>query len=92
MRITSIRLRSAADDLTVGNVKGDVDKTTLGVNIAIDRALAGRVLLVAGDEKSTAAFTDSRAGALGTTKLHRGQRMQFEVLDFDRARMAFHGR
>src|SRR5512132_2729566 len=53
--------------LTVGNVKGGVGKTTLAVNIAISRALAGRdVLLVDGDEQGTAAaFTDLRAGALG---------------------------
>ena len=53
--------------LTVGNVKGGVGKTTLAVNIAITRALAGRdVLLVDGDEQGTAAaFTDLRAGALG---------------------------
>src|SRR5512132_4595442 len=51
--------------LTVGNVKGGVGKTTLAVNIAISRALAGRdVLLVDGDEQGTAAaFTDLRAGA-----------------------------
>ena len=53
--------------LTVGNVKGGVGKTTLAVNIAISRALAGRdVLLVDGDEQGTAAaFTDLRAAALG---------------------------
>jgi chromosome partitioning protein len=53
--------------LTVGNVKGGVGKTTLALNIAISRALAGRdVLLVAGDEQGTpVAFTDLRAGALG---------------------------
>ena len=53
--------------LTIGNVKGGVGKTTLAVNIAISRALAGRdVLLVDGDEQGTAvAFTDLRAGALG---------------------------
>ena len=53
--------------LTVGNVKGGVGKTTLAVNIASARALAGRdVLLVDGDEQGTAAaFTDLRAGALG---------------------------
>ena len=50
--------------LTVGNVKGGVGKTTLAVNIAITRALAGRdVLLVDGDEQGTAAaFTDLRVG------------------------------
>ena len=46
--------------VTVGNVKGGVGKTTLAINIAIARALAGRdVLLVDGDEQGTAAaFTD----------------------------------
>ncbi len=54
--------------VTVGNVKGGVGKTTLAVNIAIARALAGRdVLLVDGDEQGTAvAFTDLRTEALGT--------------------------
>ena len=53
--------------LTIGNVKGGVGKTTLAVNIAISRALAGRdTLLVDGDEQGTAAaFTDLRAAALG---------------------------
>ena len=48
--------------LTVGNIKGGVGKTTLAVNIAIARALAGRdVLLVDGDEQRTAlTFTDLR--------------------------------
>ena len=54
--------------LTVGNVKGGVGKTTLAINIAITRALAGRdVLLVDGDEQGTAAaFTALRAEALGS--------------------------
>jgi chromosome partitioning protein len=48
--------------LTVGNTKGGVGKTTLAVNIAIARALAGRdVLLVDGDEQRTALiFTELR--------------------------------
>ena len=41
--------------LTVGNTKGGVGKTTLALNIAIARALAGRdVLLVDGDRQGTA--------------------------------------
>lgn len=48
--------------LTVGNVKGGVGKTTLAINIAIARALAGGdVLLIDGDEQHTAAsFTELR--------------------------------
>ena len=54
--------------LAVGNTKGGVGKTTLAVNLAILRTLAGRdVLLVDGDEQGTAAsFTDLRAEQLGT--------------------------
>lgn len=53
--------------LTIGNIKGGVGKTTLAVNVAIARALAGRaVLLVDGDEQGTAlAFTELRAATLG---------------------------
>jgi len=41
--------------LTVGNTKGGVGKTTLAVNLAIARALAGRdVWLVDGDRQGTA--------------------------------------
>lgn len=41
--------------LTVGNTKGGVGKTTLAVNIAIARALAGRdVWLIDGDRQRTA--------------------------------------
>src|SRR3954470_9987290 len=53
--------------LTIGNIKGGVGKTTLAVNLAILRALAGRdVLLVDGDEQGTAvSFTDLRNEELG---------------------------
>ena len=41
--------------LTVGNTKGGVGKTTLAVNLAIARALAGRdVWLIDGDRQGTA--------------------------------------
>ena len=40
--------------ITVGNTKGGVGKTTLTVNLAIARALAGRdVWLIDGDRQST---------------------------------------
>ena len=54
--------------LTVGNIKGGVGKTTLAVNLAIARALAGcDVLLVDGDEQRTAlTFTDLRTEQIGT--------------------------
>ena len=53
--------------LAVGNTKGGVGKTTLAVNLAVLRALAGRdVLLVDGDEQGTAVgFTDLRTEQLG---------------------------
>lgn len=53
--------------LTVGNVKGGVGKTTVAINLAVARALAGRdVLLVDGDEQGTAAsFTELRAEQVG---------------------------
>ena len=42
--------------LTVGNTKGGVGKTTLAVQLAIARALAGReVWLIDGDRQGTAA-------------------------------------
>jgi chromosome partitioning protein len=41
--------------ITVGNTKGGVGKTTLAVNLAIARALAGRdVWLIDGDRQGTA--------------------------------------
>ncbi|WP_217352513.1 ParA family protein [Candidatus Viridilinea mediisalina] len=54
--------------LTVGNTKGGVGKTTLALNIAIARALAGRdVLLVDGDEQGTASlFTELRVEQVGS--------------------------
>lgn len=53
--------------LAVGNTKGGVGKTTLAVNLAIIRAVAGRdVLLVDGDEQGTAtSFTELRAEQIG---------------------------
>src|SRR3546814_19776512 len=53
--------------LAVGNTKGGVGKTTLAVNHAVARALAGRdLLLVDGDEQGTAhTFTEMRADRLG---------------------------
>ena len=53
--------------LVVGNTKGGVGKTTLAINLAIARALAGRdVLLVDGDEQGTAtSFTELRTEQLG---------------------------
>jgi len=54
--------------LTVGNTKGGVGKTTLAVNLAIARAIAGMdVLLVDGDEQRTAlTFTELRSERIGT--------------------------
>ena len=53
--------------LAVGNTKGGVGKTTLAVNLAVARALAGRdLLLVDGDEQGTAlTFTELRTERLG---------------------------
>jgi len=53
--------------LAVGNTKGGVGKTTLAVNLAVARALAGRdLLLIDGDEQGTALiFTELRADRLG---------------------------
>lgn len=54
--------------LTVGNTKGGVGKTTVAINLAILRALAGRdVLLVDGDDQGSASlFSQLRADQLGT--------------------------
>ena len=52
--------------ITVGNTKGGVGKTTLAVQIAIARALAGRdVWLIDGDRQGTAAaaIAARKAGA-----------------------------
>jgi chromosome partitioning protein len=55
--------------LAVGNIKGGVGKTTLAINIAISRTLAGHdVLLVDGDEQRTAlTFTDLRTAQMGNS-------------------------
>lgn len=47
--------------LTVGNTKGGTGKSTLAINLAIDRAKAHSVLLVDGDEqRSFLSFTELR--------------------------------
>jgi len=53
--------------LTVGNTKGGVGKTTVAINLAILRNLAGRdVLLVDGDDQGTAGlFSQLRADQTG---------------------------
>jgi chromosome partitioning protein len=53
--------------LAIGNIKGGVGKTTLAVNIAIARSLAGKdVLLVDGDQQQTAmTFTEIRTEKKG---------------------------
>jgi chromosome partitioning protein len=53
--------------LAIGNIKGGVGKTTLAVNMAIARSLAGKdVLLVDGDQQQTAmTFTDLRTEKKG---------------------------
>lgn len=53
--------------LVIGNIKGGVGKTTLAINLAIARVLAGRdVLLIDGDEQRTAlTFTDLRTEQTG---------------------------
>ena len=53
--------------LAVGNTKGGVGKTTIAVNLAILRTLAGQdVLLVDGDEQGSASlFSELRADLVG---------------------------
>ena len=52
--------------VTVGNTKGGVGKTTLAVNLAIARALAGReVWLIDGDRQGTAQTAISIRAAAG---------------------------
>ena len=53
--------------LAIGNIKGGVGKTTLAVNMAIARSLAGKdVLLVDGDQQQTAmTFTEIRTEKKG---------------------------
>lgn len=54
--------------LTVGNTKGGVGKTTLAVNLAVARALAGReVWLIDGDRQGTAAAAIAIRGEAGRT-------------------------
>src|SRR3546814_11949272 len=71
--------------LAVGNTKGGVGKTTLAVNLAVARALAGRdLLLVDGDAQGTAlTFTALRADRLGqagyTAVAHTGAALRIQV-------------
>jgi chromosome partitioning protein len=52
--------------ITIGNTKGGVGKTTLAVQIAITRALAGRdVWLIDGDRQGTAAAAIAARGEAG---------------------------
>ena len=52
--------------ITIGNTKGGVGKTTLAVNLAIARALAGRdVWLIDGDRQGTAQTAISIRAAAG---------------------------
>src|SRR3546814_5678615 len=67
--------------LAVGNTKGGVGKTTLAVNLAVARALAGRdLLLVDGDEQGTAlTFTELRADRLGQAGYTRSEEHTSEL-------------
>lgn len=54
--------------VTVGNTKGGVGKTTLALNLAIERALAGRdVWLIDGDRQGTAQTAISLRAEAGKT-------------------------
>ena len=54
--------------ITVGNTKGGVGKTTIAVNLAIARALAGRdVWLIDGDRQGTAQTAISIRAEAGHT-------------------------
>ena len=54
--------------ITIGNTKGGVGKTTLAVNLAIARALAGRDMwLIDGDRQGTAQTAISIRAAAGHT-------------------------
>src|SRR3546814_5468197 len=66
--------------LAVGNTKGGVGKTTLAVNLAVARALAGRdLLLLDGDEQGTAlTFTELRADRLGQAG-YRSEEHTYEI-------------
>src|SRR3546814_5703972 len=66
--------------LAVGNTKGGVGKTTLAVNLAVARALAGRdLLLVDGDEKGTA-LTFTERSEEHTSELQALMRISYAVL------------
>lgn len=73
--------------VTVGNTKGGVGKTTLALNLAIARAIAGRdVWLVDGDRQGTAEIALSlRAGngkspAIACAKYEEGSTLRPQVL------------
>lgn len=73
--------------ITVGNTKGGVGKTTLAVNIAIARALAGRdVWLIDGDRQGTAASAialraeSGRKPGIACAQYADGQALRSQVL------------
>jgi chromosome partitioning protein len=73
--------------VTVGNTKGGVGKTTLALNLAIARAMAGRsVMLVDGDRQGTAqtALTiravANRSPAIACAQYADGQTLRAQVL------------